>query len=108
MSTRRQLVEPDVDTDEVPVGEDVHRWLDTSDGGSSYRDFIHRSSISFKWKEPTSISIDIGRALQTDDRLVPITPKNGARRAGRRQYYSDRGSRMATAMEPTVKLTGDL
>ena len=74
-------------TDEAPVGEDVRRWLDAAGNGSPSPDSDRRSSISFKPREPTlSSSVDVvGRAMRTDDRLVPTTPKDGARRAGRRQ-----------------------
>ena len=73
MSTRRKLVESDVDTDEAPVGVDVRRWQDTAGSGSPSPD----SSISFKPKEPTlsSTVVVVGRAMRrTDDRLVPTTP----------------------------------
>ena len=83
MSTRRKLVERDVDTDEAPVSEDVRCWLDTASSGS-----VHHSSISFKQKESTlSSSVVVGRAMQTDDRLVPTTPMDGARRAVRQLYF---------------------
>ena len=84
ISTRRKLVEPDVDTDEAPVGEDVQRWPDTPGSGNPSPDSFHRSSIYFKPKEPTLSSsvVVVGWAIRTDDRVVPTTPKNGARRAG--------------------------
>ena len=50
ISTRRKLVEPDVDTDEAPVGDDVRRWPDAA--GSPSPDSVRRSYISFKPKEP--------------------------------------------------------
>ena len=53
MTTRRKLVEQDVDTDEAPVGEDVRRWPDAAGSGSPSSDSVRRSSISFKTKEPT-------------------------------------------------------
>ena len=73
---RRKLVEQDMDTDEAPVGEDVRRWPETAGtAGSPSPDSVRRSSISFKPKEPTLSSsvVIIGRAMQTDDRLVPTT-----------------------------------
>ena len=87
ISTRRKLVEPDVDTDEAPIGEGVRRWLDAAGNGSPSPDWVRRSSISFKPKELTLSSsvVVVGRAMRTDDRLVPTTPKDGARRACRRQ-----------------------
>ena len=81
MSTKRQLLEPDVNTDEAHVGDDVRCWPGTADRGSSSPDSIHCSSISFKPKEPTLSSAVIGRALQTDDRLVPTNPKEGTWKA---------------------------
>ena len=88
ISTRRKLVEPDVDTDEAPVGEDVRRWSDAAGSGRTSPDSVHRSSISFEPKEPTLSSsvVVVGRASRTDDRLLvsPI-PKDWATRAGRRQ-----------------------
>ena len=83
MSTRRQLVKPDVDTDKAPVGEDVRRRPDTAGSGIPSPDSIHRSSISFKPKELTLSSVVTGRAMQADDQLVRTTPKDGDRRAGR-------------------------
>ena len=93
---RRKLVEPDVDTDEAPVDEDVRRWPDATSSGSPSPDSVRRSSISFKPKEPTLSSsvVVVGRAMLTDDRLVPTTPKDGARRAGRRQIDVQRGAMM--------------
>ena len=87
-STRRKLVEPDVDTDEAPVGEDVRCWPDAAGSGNLSPDSVRRSSITFKPKELTLSSsvVVVGRVMQTDDRLVPTTPKDGAMRAGRRQY----------------------
>ena len=90
MSTRRKLVQPDVDIEEAPVGEDIRRWLDTARSGNPSPDYIHLSSISFKQKEPTLSSVVVGRAMQTDDRRVPFTPKDMARRAFRRQYVAQR------------------
>ena len=86
MSTRQKLVEPDVDTVEAPVGEDVRRWPDTAGSGNPSPDSVRGSSISFKPKEPTLSSsvVVVGRAMRTDDRLVPTTPKDGATRADRR------------------------
>ena len=88
ISTRRKLVEPDVNTDEAPVGEDVRRWPDAVGSGSPSPDSVRRSSISFKPKDPTLSSsvVVVGRAMRTDDRLVPTTPKDEATRAGGRQY----------------------
>ena len=78
MMTRRKLVESDVDTEEAPVGEDVWHWPDTAGSGSPSPDSVHRSSISFKAKEPTlSSSVVVGRAMRTDDRLVPTTLRTG-------------------------------
>ena len=97
ISTRRKLVEPDVDTDEAPVGEDVRRWPDTADSGSPSLDSVRRSSISFKQKEPTlSSSVVVGgQATRTDDRLlVSTTPKDGCTRAGRGQIGAQRGAMM--------------
>ena len=37
ISTRRKLVEPDVDTGEAPVSEDVRRWPDAAGIGSPLR-----------------------------------------------------------------------
>ena len=94
MQSERQVICAnvyDVDTEEAPVGADVLRWPDTAGSGSSSPDYIfyiNRSSISFKPKEPTSSSFVVGRALQTDDRLVPTSPKEGAR-AGQRQAFID-------------------
>ena len=89
ISTRQKLVEPDVYTDEAPVGDDVRRWPDAagSGSGSPSPDSVRRSSISFKPMEPTLSSsvVVVGRATRTDDRLVPTTPKDGATRDGRRQ-----------------------
>ena len=65
MSTRRKLVEPDVNTDEAPVSEDARRWRDTAGSGSPSPDSINRSSISFKPKEPTLSSVVVGRAIQS-------------------------------------------
>ena len=68
---------PDVDTNEVPVCEDVRRWPDTAGSGSFSLDSIRRSSISFKSKEPMLSSLVIvSRVMQTDDRLVQTTPKD--------------------------------
>ena len=94
ISTRRKLVEPDMDTDEVPIGEDVRRWPDAAGNGNPSMDSVRRSSISFKPKEPTLSSsvVVVGRAMRTDDRLVPTTPKDGATRAGRRQYDLNLGA----------------
>ena len=94
MSTRRHPVEPDVDTDEAPVSEDVRRRPDTADSGSPSPDSIHLSSISCKAKEPTSTSVIVGWALQTEDRLVPTTSTDGARRAGRRQDGESMGGQV--------------
>ena len=96
ISTRWKLVEPDVDTDEAPVGENVRRWPDAASSGSPSPDSVRRSSISFKPKEPTLSSsvVVVGRAMRTDDRLVPTTPKDGATRAGRRQIGTQRGAMM--------------
>ena len=94
MSTKRQPVESDVDTDEVPVGEDVRRWPDTTDSGCPSPDFIHRSFISLKPKKPISIAVVFDRALQTDDWLVATTHKDGAKRAGRRELGAQRGAMM--------------
>ena len=49
ISTRRKLVEQDVDTDEAPVGEDVglRRWPDAAGSGSPFPDSVRCSSISF-------------------------------------------------------------
>ena len=79
MSTRRKPVEADVDTDEVPVGEDERRWPDAAGSGNPSSDSVRRSSISFKPKEPTLYSsvVVVVRAMRTDDRLVPTTPKDG-------------------------------
>ena len=57
MSTRQQFVEPDVDTDEAPIGEDVRRSPDTAGSGSPSPDSIRRSSIFLKPKEPTLTSV---------------------------------------------------
>ena len=94
ISTRRKLVEQDVDTDEAPVAEDVRRWPDAAGSGSPSPNSVRRSSISFKPKEPTlSSSVDfVGWVMRTDEQLVLTTPKNGARRAGRRQMGAQRGS----------------
>ena len=82
ISTRPKLVEQDVDTNEAPVGEDVglRRWPDAAGSGSPSPDSVRCLSISFKPKELTLSSsvIVIGRTMQTDDRLVPTTPKVGA------------------------------
>ena len=86
ISTRRKLVEPDVDTDEATVGENVRRWPDAAGSGSPSTGSVLRSSISFKPKEPMLSSSVVGRAMRADDRLVPTTHKDGATRAGRRQY----------------------
>ena len=85
MSTSRKLDEPGVETEEASVGENVRRWTDTAGSGSISPDSINRSSISFKPKEPTLSSVVVGRAIQTDDQPDPITYKDRARRAGRRQ-----------------------
>ena len=85
MSTRRQLVEPDVYTDEVHAGEDSHPWPDTADSGNPSPDSTSRSSVSLKLNKHTLSSVVVDRALLTNDRLVPTTPNVGARRAGRRQ-----------------------
>ena len=93
ISTKRKLVEPDVDTDEAPVGEDVRRWPDAAGSGNPSLDSVRRSSISFKPKEPTLSSsvVVVGRAMRTDGRLVPTTRKDGTTRAGRRQIGVKRG-----------------
>ena len=94
ISARRKLVEPDVDTDEAPVGEDVCRWPDVAGSGSPAPDSVRQSSISFKTKEPTLSSsvVVVGWAMRTDDRLVSTTPKDEARRAGRRQVGAQCGA----------------
>ena len=94
MSTRRKLVETDVDTDKAPVGDDVRRWPNTAGSGSPCLDSVRRSSISFKPKEPTLSSsvVVVGRGMRTDDRLVLTTPKDGAMRAGRQQIGVQRGA----------------
>ena len=94
ISTSWKLVEPDVDTDAAPVGEDVRRWPDAAGSGSPSSDSVRRSSISFQPKEPTlSSSVVVGdRATRTDDRLVSITPKDGATRAGRRYLYDSQNT----------------
>ena len=79
MSTRRHLVEPDVDTNGAPVGEDVRRLPNTADSGNPFPHSIHHSCISFKPKEPTFSSVVDGRVLQTDDRLIPTSPKDGSK-----------------------------
>ena len=96
ISTRRELVEQDVDADEAPVGEDVRRWPDAAGSGNPSTDSVRRSFISIKTKEHTLSSsvVVVGRAMRTDDRLVPTTPKDGARRAGRRQIDVQRGAMM--------------
>ena len=81
MSARRELAEPDVDADEDDVGEDVRLWPDIAGSGNPSPDSSRRSS-SFKPKEPTEMSVASGRATQADDRPVPTTPKDGARRIG--------------------------
>ena len=88
----RKLVELDVDTDEAPVGEDVRRCPDVAGSGSPSPDSVRRSSFSFKPKERTLSSsvVFVGRAMRTDDRFVPTIPKDGARRAGRRQIGAQR------------------
>ena len=67
ISTRRKLVEQDVDTNEAPVGEDVRRLPDAAGNGSPSPDSVRCSSISFKPKEPTLSSsvVVVGRAMQT-------------------------------------------
>ena len=94
ISTRRKLVEQDVDTDEAPVDEEVRRWPDAAGSGNPSPDSVRRSSISFNSKEPTLSSsvVVVGRAMRTDDRFVQTTPKDGARRAGRRQIGAQRGA----------------
>ena len=78
-----------MDTDESPVGENVRRWTDAASSGSPSPDSDPRSFISFKPKEHalSSSVVVVGRAMLTDDRLVPTTRKDGVRRAGPRQYY---------------------
>ena len=85
---RHKLNEPVVDSDKAPVSEDVRRWPEAA--GSPSPDLVRRSSISFKPKEPTlsSLVVVVGRAMRTDDWLVPTTPKDGATRAGRRHYVT--------------------
>ena len=94
ISSRRKLVEQDVNTDEAPVTEDVSRWPDAAGSGSPYPDSVRRPFISFKTKEPTFSSLVdfVGWVMRTDEQLVPITPKDGARRAGRRQLGAQRGA----------------
>ena len=94
MSTRRKLVETDVDTDEAPVDEDVRRCSVAVGSGSPSPDSVCRSSISFKPKEPTlsSLVVVVGRATRADDRLVPTTPKDEVTKAGRRQIGAQRGA----------------
>ena len=111
MSTRRKLVEPDVDTDEALIGEDVRRWPNAAGSGSSSPDFVRRSSISFKPKEPTlSSSVVVGRAKQTDDRFVPTAHKDGTRRTGRRHNYlqqnveKQQNNRLSTTVPSDIRL----
>ena len=93
ISTRRKLVEPDVDTEEAAVSEVVRRWPDAADSGSLSPDSGGRSSISFKPKEPTLSSlVVVSRAMRTDDQLVPTITKDRARRAGRQQIGAQRGA----------------
>ena len=89
MSTRRKLVELDVDIDEAPVGEDVRRWPDTAGSGchssdisvthlspSSRRNprYLHRSSSVGQCRRTTGLSrspirTDLGGLV--DDKLAP-------------------------------------
>ena len=96
MSTRRKPIEPDVDADEAPVGEDVRRWPDAAGSGNPSSNSVRRSSISFKPKEPTLYSsvVVVVRAMRVEDRLVPTTPKDGAMTADRRQIGAPRGAMM--------------
>ena len=93
ISTKRKLVEPDVATDEAPVGDDVRRWPDSAGSGRPSPDSVRCSSIAFKPKVPTLSSsvVVVGRAMRTDDQFVPTTPKDEATRAGRRQIGAQRG-----------------
>ena len=83
--TRRKLVNPDMNNDKAPIGEDVRHWPDLAGSGSPSPNSVHRSSISFKPKETTlsALVVVVGRTMRTDDRLVLTTPKDEARRAGR-------------------------
>ena len=83
MAARMRLVDTDVDTDEVPVGDDVNHWPESNPSSSPSSDSTRRSS-SINPKEPTSTSVIGGRTTQVDDRPILTTPKEGARRAGRR------------------------
>ena len=71
MSTRRHLAEPDMDTDEGPVGKDERRWSDLAVSGSPSPDSTIRSATSVKPKEPTEMLVADSRAMQADDRPVP-------------------------------------
>ena len=88
MSTRRNLVEPDVDIIAAPVDESVRRWPKTAVSGSPSPDSICRSSFSLKPKDTTLSSVAVSRAMQMDDQLVATTPKDEARRACRRHKHA--------------------
>ena len=86
---RRKLV--DVVTDEVPVGEDVRRWPNTAGSGSASPNTNILTSLIHLLQTEGAHVIFIGRRRpgNADGRpSCSTTHKDGARRAGRRQYVS--------------------
>ena len=73
MSASKVLVEPDADTDEAPVGEDVNCWHE-SDPAVALLQNPSLDRHPLRPKEPTSTSPIDGRTTQADERFVPTTP----------------------------------